>query len=81
MKAGAFSPASHPSGVMQLSDEAFRAFLSKLHVGMHVKHVKFGDGVITHVDEKTTRIRFSDEDRNFQTRTLAERKLLTFTKK
>lgn len=79
--AGAFSPAAHPSGTAPLSEEAFQAFFSKLHAGIHVKHVKFGEGVIVRADEKVIRILFADEARNFQTRTLAERKLLTVMEK
>ena len=72
---------THRAQTEALSDEAFQTFLSKLHAGMHVKHQKYGEGVILNVEEDITRLRFSDVTRSFQTRALAEKKLLTFTEK
>ena len=81
MRASAPYFTTHRAQTAALSDEAFQTFLSKLHAGMHVKHQKYGEGVILNVEEDVTRIRFSDVTRSFQTRALAEKKLLTFIEK
>ena len=59
-----------------ISNEAYQAFLDQLAVGMAVEHKKFGEGMITDMENGKIRIAFKEGTKVFQARTLAGSGLL-----
>ena len=75
--AGRSYAAGRTSAAAQSFDEAgYRKFEDGLGVGLAVKHVRFGEGVVTHVGDDKVKILFEDKERKLSLRILFEKRLL-----
>ena len=75
--AGRSNAAGQTSAPAQSFDEAgYRKFEDGLGVGLAVKHVRFGEGVVTHVGGDKVIILFEDKERKLSLRILFEKRLL-----
>ena len=75
--AGRSYAANRTSATAQSFDEAgYRKFEDGLGVGLAVKHVRFGEGVVTHVGDDKVKILFEDKERKLSLRILFEKRLL-----
>ena len=75
--AGRSYAAGRTSATAQSFDEAgYRKFADGLGEGLAVKHVRFGEGVVTHVGGDKVKILFEDKERKLSLRILFEKRLL-----
>lgn len=59
-----------------LNDEAYHAFVYQLAEGVGIIHKKYGQGVITAMDESNVTILFGDKEKTFNIRILYQNKLI-----
>jgi len=69
--------AGRDSAAARSFDEAgYRKFVDGLGEGLAVKHVRFGEGVVTHVGDDKIRVLFEDKERKLSLRVLFDKRLL-----
>ena len=63
---------------MNYSEEEFQKFISDLAEGLLVTHKKYGQGVITAMDESNVTILFGEMEKSFHLKILFQNRLLCF---